>query len=135
EGLQNALWALGKVPHRHRTDRLSTAVNNVSDPVEFTDRYKGLMRSYGLESEKTHAGHGNENGDVEQRHHRFKRAVAQELMLRGSVDFASRTEPESFHRQEASSANGIPRGRAVRLCASTSPCGSRRYCETGTSKR
>jgi hypothetical protein len=85
EGLQNALWALGKVPHRHRTDRLSTAVNNMSDPVEFTDRYKGLMRSYGPESEKTQAGHGNENGDVEQRHHRFKRAVAQELLLRGSV--------------------------------------------------
>ena len=89
EGLQNALWALGKVPHRHRTDRLSTAVNNMSDPAEFTDRYKGLMRCYGLESEKTQAGHGNENGDVEQRHHRFKRAVAQELMLRGSVDFSS----------------------------------------------
>jgi hypothetical protein len=48
EGLQNALWALGKVPHRHRTDRLSTAVNNMSDPAEFTDRYKGLMRCYGL---------------------------------------------------------------------------------------
>jgi len=64
--------------------------------VEFTDRYQGLMRSYGLESEKTQAGHGNENGDVEQRHHRFKRAVAQELMLRGSVDFASVDEYRRF---------------------------------------
>ena len=79
EGLQNALWTVGKVPHRHRSDRLSTAVNNMSDPTEFTDRYKGLMRCYGLESEKTQAGHGNENGDVEQRHHRFKRAVMREL--------------------------------------------------------
>jgi hypothetical protein len=96
EGLQNALWQLGKVPYRHRTDRLSTAVNNMSDPVEFTDRYKGLMRFYGLESEKTQAGHGNENGDVEQRHYRFKRAVAQELMLRGSVDFASVDEYRRF---------------------------------------
>jgi hypothetical protein len=96
EGLQNALWQLGKVPQRHRTDRLSTAVNNMSDPVEFTDRYKGLMSFYGLESEKTQAGHGNENGDVEQRHHRFKRAVAQELMLRGSLDFASVNEYRRF---------------------------------------
>lgn len=47
------------------------------------------MRYYSLESEKTQAGHGHENGDVEQRHHRFKRAVAQELMLGGSLDFAS----------------------------------------------
>jgi hypothetical protein len=89
EGLQNALWRLGKVPERHRTDRLSTAVNNMSDPAEFTNRYQGLMRFYGLEGEKTQANHGNENGDVEQRHHRFKRAVAQELMLRGSADFTS----------------------------------------------
>ena len=96
EGLQNALWALGKVPQRHRTDRLSTAVNNMSGPAEFTDRYKGLMRCYGLESEKTQAGHGNENGDVEQRHHRFKRAVGQELMLRGSVDFISADAYKSF---------------------------------------
>src|SRR5665811_1826235 len=68
----------------------------MSDPAEFTDRYKGLMRCYGLESEKTQAGHGNENGDVEQRHHRFKRAMAQELMLRGSVDFLSVDAYESF---------------------------------------
>jgi hypothetical protein len=88
EGLQNALWELGKVPERHRTDRLSTAVNNTTRPAEFTDRYEGLLRYYGLEGEKIQAGHGNENGDVEQRHHRFKRAVEQELLLRGSRDFA-----------------------------------------------
>ena len=96
EGLQNALWQLGKVPHRHRTDRLSTAVNNMSDPAEFTDRYQGLMRFYGLEGEKTQANHGNENGDVEQRHHRFKRAVAQELMMRGRVDFAGADKYRRF---------------------------------------
>jgi hypothetical protein len=96
EGLQNAVWELGKVPHRHRTDRLSTAVNNGSDPAEFTERYKGFMRYYGLEAEKTQAGHGNENGDVEQRHHRFKRAVTQELLLRGSRDFNSVPEYQQF---------------------------------------
>jgi hypothetical protein len=96
EGLQNAIWELGKVPQRHRTDRLSTAVNNASDPAEFTERYQGLLRYYGLEGEKTQAGHGNENGDVEQRHHRFKRAVGQELLLRGSRDFASVAEYQQF---------------------------------------
>jgi len=96
EGLQNAIWELGKVPQRHRTDRLSTAVNNASDPAEFTERYQGLLRYYGLQGEKTQAGHGNENGDVEQRHHRFKRAVGQELLLRGSRDFASVAEYQQF---------------------------------------
>ena len=40
KGIQNALWKLGKAPQRHRTDRLSTAVNNMSDPASFTDRYQ-----------------------------------------------------------------------------------------------
>ena len=96
EGLQNALWVLGKVPHRHRTDRLSTAVNNVANAAEFTDRYQGLLRYYGLEGEKTQAGQGHENGDVEQRHHRFKRAVEQELLLRGSRDFAQLEDYQQF---------------------------------------
>lgn len=96
EGLQNAVWVLGKVPHRHRTDRLSTAVNNVTNPAEFTDRYEGLLRYYGLEGEKTQAGQGHENGDVEQRHHRFKRAVEQELLLRGSRDFARLEDYQQF---------------------------------------
>lgn len=96
EGLQNALWELGKVPQRHRTDRLSTAVNNTVRPAEFTDRYEGLLRYYGLTGEKIQAGHGNENGDVEQRHHRFKRAVEQELLLRGSRDFNGVDEYRQF---------------------------------------
>jgi len=98
EGLQNALWELGKVPARHRTDRLSTAVNNALRPAEFTARYEGLMRYYGLEGEKIQAGHGNENGDIEQRHHRFKRAVEQDLLLRGSGDFVSVDEYQRFLR-------------------------------------
>jgi hypothetical protein len=88
EGLQNALWELGGVPQRHRTDCLSAAVANTSNLEEFTRRYQGLLGHYGLQPEKTNPDSGNENGDVEQRHHRFKRAVDQALMLRGSRDFA-----------------------------------------------
>jgi hypothetical protein len=112
EGLQNALWTLGKVPSRHRTDRLSTAVNNTLRPAEFTDRYEGLMLYYGLQAEKIQAGHGNENGDVEQRHHRFKRAVEQELLLRGSQDFASVEEYQRFLRMLFARLNA---GRSQRL--------------------
>jgi hypothetical protein len=88
EGLQNALWELGGVPQRHRTDCLSAAVANTSNLEEFTQRYQGLLEHYGLLAEKTNPNSGHENGDVEQRHHRFKRAVDQALMLRGSRDFA-----------------------------------------------
>ena len=43
EGLQNALWELGGVPQRHRTDRMSLAVNNLTEKKDFTRRYQGLM--------------------------------------------------------------------------------------------
>jgi hypothetical protein len=38
EGFQNAVWQLGGVPQRHRTDRMSLAVNNASSEKEFTGR-------------------------------------------------------------------------------------------------
>jgi len=96
EGLQNALWELGGVPFRHRTDRLSSAVHKECNPEEFTLSYQALLNHYGLEGEKTGSGKANENGDIEQRHYRFKRAVDQSLLLRGRRDFVSREEYSVF---------------------------------------
>jgi hypothetical protein len=98
EGLQNALAELGGAPARHRTDRLSAAVNNLSDRKEFTARYESLLGHYGLEMEKINARQAHENGDVEQSHRRFKDDVDQALMLRGSRDFANRDEYARFLR-------------------------------------
>ncbi|MEJ2023726.1 MAG: IS21 family transposase [Deltaproteobacteria bacterium] len=96
EGLQNALWELGGVPERHRTDRLSAAVQKPDNPEAFTQRYRALLNHYGLQGHKTQPKSPNENGDVEQRHYRLKKAVAQSLMLRGSSDFPSREEYAAF---------------------------------------
>lgn len=95
-GLQRALWKLGGVPEAHRTDRLTAAVQKPESPDEFTQRYQALLHHYGLEGRKIQARKPHENGDVEQRHHRFKKALDQALMLRGSRDFTSRKEYESF---------------------------------------
>jgi len=96
EGLQQALWTLGGVPQAHQTDRLSTAVNKPENPEEFTQRYQGLLSHYGLTGRKTQPASPNENGDVEQSHYRFKKAVDQALMLRGSRNFATRKDYEIF---------------------------------------
>jgi hypothetical protein len=96
EGLQNALWELGGVPRRHRTDRLTAAVNTDPQHEMFTRRYQALMTHYGLEAQAIQPRQANENGDVEQSHHRFKQAVDQALMLRGSRDFASRGDYQTF---------------------------------------
>jgi len=96
EGFQNALWQLGGVPESHRTDRLSSAVHKELNPEAFTARYRGLLNHYQLKGEKIQTGRANENGDVEQRHYRFKRALNQALLLRGSRDFNSREDYERF---------------------------------------
>jgi hypothetical protein len=96
EGLQSALWQLGGVPRAHRTDRLSTAVHKADSPEEFTQRYSALLKHYDMSIEATNAESPNENGDVEQRHYRFKKALDQALLLRGNRDFASRDEYAAF---------------------------------------
>jgi len=95
-GLQSALWKLGGATGAHRTDRFIACVQKPDHPEEFTQRYQALLRHYGLEGRKIQARKPHENGDVEQRHNRFKRALDQALMLRGSRDFTSRKEYEGF---------------------------------------
>ncbi len=113
EGLQNALWELGGVPQVHRTDRLTAAVQpGVEDKEAFKQRYQALLRHYGLQGQAIQAGKGNENGDVEQSHRQFKRAVDQALMLRGSRDFPGRDGYGAFLREMFDQQNA---GRAARL--------------------
>ena len=96
EGLQNALWELGGVPRRHRSDSLSAAVNNLSDRREFRQRYQDLLDHYGLEGQRINVREPHENGDAESSHGHFKTAVDQALRLRGSRDFTSREEYMRF---------------------------------------
>ena len=114
EGLQNALWGLGAAPSSHRTDRMSTAVNNTTEAKELTQRYEALLRHYRMEGQKIQAGRANENGDVEQRHHRLKRAIEQALLLRGSHEFAGVAEYKQFLRELIQQLNA---GRRQRLQA------------------
>jgi Mu transposase, C-terminal domain len=96
EGLQNALWELGGVPLLHRTDRMTAAVNNLSAEAEFQKSYQALLRHYDLEGRKIQTGQPNENGDIEQRHYRLRRAMEQSLLLRGGRDFGTVEEYRSF---------------------------------------
>jgi len=112
EGLQDALWELGGVPQMHRTDRLSAAVHQDLNPEEFTNRYRGLLGHYGMKPASIQANKPCENGDIEQRHYRFKKALDQALMLRGSRNFQSKEKYEKFLGRLFSQLNA---GRQKRL--------------------
>lgn len=96
-GFQRAVGELGRVPRKHRTDNLSAATHDLRDGRRaFNERYLGAMAHYGVEADRNTPGRGHENGSVEQAHHRFKRAVEQALLLRGTREFADRASYETF---------------------------------------
>lgn len=90
EGLQNALWSLGGVPHEHRSDSLSAAFRNLDRNAreDLTRRYGELCAHYGMRPSRNNAGIAHENGAVESSHGHLKRAVEDALLMRGSRDFS-----------------------------------------------
>jgi len=111
DGLQNAFWELGGVPRRHRSDSLSAAVNNLSAKREFRARYEDLLKHCEVRGERINVRQPHENGDSESSHGHFKTAVDQALQLRGSRDFASRDDYQTFLRQLLDRRNAARRER------------------------
>jgi hypothetical protein len=62
----------------------------------YTRDYLHLLEHYGLEPQSTHVASPNENADVESAHGVLKRALKQELLLRGSRQFEDIETYESF---------------------------------------
>jgi hypothetical protein len=89
EGLQNALWALGRVPQRHRSDSLSAAFRNLDREAQkdLTRRYEELVRHYGMQPTRNNPGVAHENGSIESPHGHLKSAIEDALLLRGSREF------------------------------------------------
>jgi Mu transposase-like protein len=126
DGLQNALWELGGVPRRHRSDSLSAAVNNLSAKREFQSRYRGLLDHYGLAGERINVRQPHENGDSESSHGHFKTAVDQALHLRGSRDFNSRDEYGCFLKEVVVTRNAPRRQRHTEELAMLGPLPAQR---------
>lgn len=89
EGLQDALWALGRAPLQHRSDSLSAAFRNLDEDArqDQTRRYEALCAHYGMEPTRNNRGVAHENGSIESPHGHLKQAVEDALLLRGSRDF------------------------------------------------
>jgi hypothetical protein len=89
EGLQNALWALGRAPLQHRSDSLSAAFRNLDADTQQdqTRRYEALCAHYRMEPTRSNRGLAHENRSIESPHGHLKRALEDALLLRGSRDF------------------------------------------------
>ena len=98
EGLQNALWGLGGVPEQHCSDSLSAAFRNLDRRTQedLTQRYEELCTHYGMTPSRNNRGLAHENGAIESPHGHLKKALADELLLRGSRDFEDLTAYRRF---------------------------------------
>lgn len=98
-GYSAAVWELGAVPPEHRTDNLSAATHRFENSRVFNERWDQFMAHHGVQPSRNNPGKGHENGSVEKSHDLIKKAIKQQLLLRGSCDFATLAEYESFLAQ------------------------------------
>ena len=120
-GVQAALFQLGRVPKFHQTDNSTAATHRIPEGqaacVEggkrpFNEDYLALMRHLGMTPRTIEVGASEQNGDVESGNGALKRRLNQMLLLRGSRDFASVADWETFLGGVLRKANG-GRGRRV----------------------
>lgn len=112
-GIQSSLVKLGRVPHRHRTDGTTAATHGLKKGVQgkrvFNNSYKQLMNHFGMEPETVNDP--NHNADVEASQNVLKKRVNQYLLFRGSRDFSSRKEYETFLCDIIEKANSLRQKR------------------------
>lgn len=90
EGVQNAVFQLGRVPTFHQTDHSTAATHQLKASRPFNDQYLALMRHLGMKPRTIAVGKKEQNGSIESSNGALKRSLEQELLLRGSRDFRSR---------------------------------------------
>jgi hypothetical protein len=102
------LFRLGRVPKYHQTDNSTAATHHLpSGKQEFNRDYEAIMRHFGMEPRTITVGEKHQNGDVEALNGALKRRLKQHLLLRGSFDFASVAEYESWLQDVLVQANKL----------------------------
>lgn len=105
KGYEEAVWTLGFVAAEHRTDNLTAATQACGSTRIFTKRWQEVMDHYAVVASRNNPGVSHENGSVEKSHDLLKNAIRQQLMLRGSSDFADIAHYQSFINKLVNSRN------------------------------
>ena len=121
QGLQAALWALGRVPQVVRSDNTSAATHEMRRGRALNDAYEALLDHYGLRSTRINRGQSHENGVAEQGHYRIKDSIDQALILRGSRDFDTADDYGHFVGQMVQKRNRLVQGKLEQEMACLRP--------------
>lgn len=107
EALQNALARCGGVPAEHRTDSLSACFRNRDGSYagDYTSRYRELCAHLGVIATRNNRGVAHENGAIEGPHRHWKHRLEQQLIQRGSREFATEAEYRQLVSQVTTTLN------------------------------
>ncbi len=112
-GVQAALGRLGRAPAYHQTDNSTAATHDLRTGKRgFNAEYAAFVRHYGMVPRTIEVGEKEQNGDVEALNGVLKRRLDQQLLLRGSRDFATTGAYEGWVQACLEGANRL---RATRV--------------------
>lgn len=105
-GLQDALFELGRVPRWLQTDNSTAATHDLRTGKRgFNREYRELVTHFGMKARTIAVGESHQNGDVESSNGALKRRLEQHLLLRGSRHFDSVDEYRSWLHSVVRAAN------------------------------
>lgn len=99
QGFQSAIRKLGKAPEILQTDNSSAATHQISNDKltrAFNQRYLEFTEHHGVTPTTSNVAKPNENGCVESLNGHLKNRMEQALILRGSRDFNTQDEYQTF---------------------------------------
>lgn len=107
EGFESAVWELGSVAREHRVDNLAAATHRSGNSRAFNDNWIEVMKYYGVKSTKNNPGIAHENGSVEKSHDLLKKAINQQLLIKGTRNFSSLDDYKEFLKHVCDSRNSV----------------------------
>jgi transcriptional regulator with XRE-family HTH domain len=107
EAIQRTIHKMGAAPVYHQTDNSTAATYQLrlkageerGEERVYHPLYLEMLNYYGMQPKRTHVRAPDENGDVESSNGGLKAALRQQLLLRGSRDFATVAAYQAFVEQ------------------------------------
>lgn len=129
EAIQRSVQKLRAVPQVHQTDNSTAATYQLKGQSRtekgevraYHPLYLELLDYYGMQAQCTHVATPDENGDVEASNGTLKRALRQQLLLRGSRNFVSVAEYTSFVEEVLEQRNRSRQNRLLEELAVMKP--------------
>ncbi len=126
-GYSAAVWELGAVAPEHRTDNLTAATHSFGNGREFNKSWNDFLKHHGVKPSRNNPGESHENGSVEKSNDLIKKNVEQQLLLRGSRDFASIDDYNGFLQRIMKQRNQSRQARLAQDLAHFLPLPKRRW--------